>query len=61
MNPDQALQLIETFRQSVLTVQTERGPTALTGADHDNFRQAMEIVKAQLAELAELKKPKPAP
>ena len=59
MTPEQALQVIETFRRSVLTVMLDKGSTALTGVDHDNLREAVGIVKAQVAELIELRTPKP--
>ena len=48
MTNNDAIQLLDNLRKAVLTVQGQNGPTALTGADHDNFREAVNVLRCAL-------------
>lgn len=54
---EEALAMVDNLRRSVLTVQgPQGGQVVLTGADHDQLRDAMNTIRAALASAADQKK-----
>lgn len=45
MTLQQAIQTLDNLRRAVLTVSTQNGIVALSGADHDNLRDAINLLK----------------
>ena len=58
MTIPQAIQYLDNLRKIVLTVQGPNGPQACSGADHDIWRQAVDVLKCEHPEKPE---PPPAP
>ena len=49
LTPEQAFQMVENLRQSVVTVSTKAGIQPLNGADHDLLREAVAVLRAHLS------------
>jgi hypothetical protein len=48
MTVSQAIQCLENLRRAVLTVQGQQGPQAVCGADHDVWREAINVLKCSI-------------
>jgi hypothetical protein len=47
MTTQQAITLLDNLRKSVASVRTQNGDIALTGADHDNLREAINVLRCE--------------
>lgn len=47
MTIQDAIQNLDNLRRAVLTVAGQNGPTALTGAEHDVLRQAVDVLRIE--------------
>lgn len=47
MTIQQAITLLDNLRKSVASVRTQNGDITLTGADHDNLREAINVLKCE--------------
>ena len=47
MTINEAISMLDNLRRTVLTVQGPNGPSALTGAAHDLYREAINVLRCE--------------
>ncbi len=61
MTPPEAIKYLDNLRRGVLTVQGPQGPQAVCGADHDIWRDAINVLKCEHPDQPKAANETPAP